>query len=60
MTRCGGGAAYELGEADCVAAGGGGAWIAAEVAPGVPWLGMFLPYAPVHHLLLAESELRRW
>jgi len=32
--------------------------LAADVAPGVPWLGIFLPYAPVHHLLLAESGLR--
>ena len=32
--------------------------LAAEVAPVVPWLGMFLPYAPVHHLLLGEEGLR--
>ncbi len=32
--------------------------LATEVAPGVPWLGVFLPYAPVHHLLLADGGLR--
>ena len=28
--------------------------VAASVAPGNPWLGAFLPYAPVHHLLLLD------
>ena len=32
--------------------------IAASVAPGIPWLGVFLPYAPLHHLLLADGKLR--
>jgi len=32
--------------------------LAPDVAPGVPWLGMFLPYAPVHALLLGEGGLR--
>lgn len=31
-----------------------GAAIADEVAPGDPFLGMMLPYAPVHHLLLHD------
>ena len=31
--------------------------LAAGIAPGVPWLGMFLPYAPVHALLLREQGL---
>src|SRR5271166_896529 len=28
--------------------------IAAAVAPGNPWLGALLPYAPLHHLLMRE------
>jgi len=31
--------------------------IAPSVAPGVPWLGIFLPYAPLHHLLFADGRL---
>ncbi|MGD0478956.1 MAG: carbamoyltransferase HypF [Terracidiphilus sp.] len=32
--------------------------IAASVAPGIPWLGVFLPYAPLQHLLFADSRVR--
>ena len=32
--------------------------LAADIAPGVPWLGMFLPYAPVQTLLLEDERLR--
>ncbi len=32
--------------------------IAASVAPGIPWLGIFLPYTPLQHLLFAESRMR--
>jgi hydrogenase maturation protein HypF len=35
-----------------------GAGIAKGVAPGVPWLGVFLPYAPLQHLLFANSRVR--
>ncbi len=33
---------------------GGG--LAPAVAPGNPWLGAILPYAPVHHLLMRELD----
>jgi hydrogenase maturation protein HypF len=32
--------------------------IADGVAPGIPWLGVFLPYAPLQHLLFASGQLR--
>ncbi|MGV0775903.1 carbamoyltransferase HypF [Mycolicibacterium holsaticum] len=28
--------------------------VAAGVAPGSPWIGLLLPYSPIHHLLLSE------
>ena len=31
-----------------------GCGIAPSVAPGIPWLGVFLPYAPLQHLLFAD------
>ena len=32
--------------------------IAPEVAPGIPWLGVFLPYAPLQHLLFADPRVK--
>ena len=32
--------------------------IADSVASGTPWLGVFLPYAPLQHLLFASGELQ--
>jgi hydrogenase maturation protein HypF len=32
--------------------------IAESVAPGIPWLGVFLPYAPLQHLLFADRRVR--
>jgi hydrogenase maturation protein HypF len=32
--------------------------IAEGVAPGIPWLGVFLPYAPLQHLLFAFGKVR--
>jgi hydrogenase maturation protein HypF len=31
--------------------------IAEAVAPGIPWLGLFLPYAPLQHLLFADPRV---
>jgi hydrogenase maturation protein HypF len=31
--------------------------IAPSVAPGIPWLGIFLPYAPLQHLLFADERV---
>ncbi len=31
--------------------------IAPSVAPGIPWLGIFLPYAPLQHLLFADDRV---
>ncbi|MGB6830175.1 MAG: carbamoyltransferase HypF [Terracidiphilus sp.] len=38
--------------------GRAGSAIAPSVAPGVPWLGVFLPYAPLQHLLFADARVR--
>ena len=32
--------------------------IAPSVAPGIPWLGVFLPYAPLQHLLFADARVQ--
>jgi hydrogenase maturation protein HypF len=32
--------------------------IASAVTPGIPWLGVFLPYAPLQHLLFADERVR--
>lgn len=32
--------------------------IAASVAPGIPWLGLYLPYAPLQHLFFADRRVR--
>ncbi|MGA7858985.1 MAG: carbamoyltransferase HypF [Terracidiphilus sp.] len=32
--------------------------IAPSVAPGIPWLGIFLPYAPLQHLLFADDRVQ--
>ena len=31
--------------------------IADAVAPGIPWLGIYLPYAPLQHLLFADMRI---
>jgi len=35
-----------------------GCGIAEGVAPGIPWLGVYLPYAPLQHLLFADARVR--
>jgi hydrogenase maturation protein HypF len=35
-----------------------GCGIADCIAPGIPWLGVFLPYAPLQHLLFADPRVR--
>jgi hydrogenase maturation protein HypF len=32
--------------------------IADAVAPGIPWLGVYLPYAPLQHLLFADPRVK--
>ena len=32
--------------------------IAPSIAPGIPWLGIFLPYAPLQHLLFADPRVK--
>jgi hydrogenase maturation protein HypF len=41
-----------------LARGRAGNGIAAAVAPGIPWLGVYLPYAPLQHLLFADARVR--
>ncbi|UWZ83583.1 carbamoyltransferase HypF [Occallatibacter riparius] len=35
-----------------------GSGFAPSVAPGIPWLGVYLPYAPLQHLLFADTRVR--
>ncbi len=35
-----------------------GCGIAEGVAPGIPWLGVYFPYAPLQHLLFADPRVR--
>jgi hydrogenase maturation protein HypF len=35
-----------------------GCVIAEGVAPGIPWLGVYLPYAPLQHLLFADARVK--
>jgi len=35
-----------------------GSGIAEAVAPGIPWLGVYLPYAPLQHLLFADPRVK--
>jgi hydrogenase maturation protein HypF len=35
-----------------------GCGVADAVAPGIPWLGVYLPYAPLQHLLFADRRVR--
>jgi hydrogenase maturation protein HypF len=41
-----------------LARGRGGCGIAPSVAPGIPWLGIYLPYAPLQHVLFADPRVR--
>jgi hydrogenase maturation protein HypF len=41
-----------------LARGRAGNGIAAAVAPGIPWLGVYLPYAPLQHLLFADRRVQ--
>jgi len=34
----------------------GSSGVAAEVAPRNPWIGLLLPYSPLHHLLLSDTD----
>lgn len=35
-----------------------GCGVAEAVTPGIPWLGVYLPYAPLQHLLFADERVR--
>jgi len=41
-----------------LARGRAGNGIAPSVAPDIPWLGVYLPYAPLQHLLFADERVR--